>query len=448
MAEGFGSGLLDFINTPAGQGLLSAAFTGAAAARRGAPWNTLGAAGLGGLSGYLGAQDRAAAQANAELQRRREEQKLGMQNAIFARFGGLGAQAVQNTPAASESQPVGAGQTSIAADSQPSARTGGSFPLALNDVAALKAIGGPDFFDLYKYANDGVKREAGNYYVDPTSGNTTYMPRVPEGATVQNGRVVAMPGAAETNAAYQGAQTRANESAKAGYDFVNVPRADGSTMMVRRDQAAGYAGTAGGIGVTQSPQDQAYGADLAKASAEQYKQIQNAGFTAPGKIAKYQQLGQLLADHEGGKLSATGMQISQLGNSLGINIDKKLANKEAAQALTNELALALRDTSAGGGMPGAMSDDDRKFLQASVPNLSQSAEGRRQMIDMQTKVLSRQVDVARMARQWQQRYGRVDAVNPVTGKSFFDNLAEWSERNALFPQPAQQPAPAGVSGSW
>ena len=447
MAEGFGGGLLDFINTPAGQGLLSAAFTGAAAARRGAPWNTLGAAGLGGLSGYLGAQDRAAAQANAEQQRRREEQKLGMQQSIFSRFGGFGGQAAQDSPP-SAGGAITAGGSSPAggAGSLPSARTGGSFPLSLNDVGALKAIGGPDFFDLYKYANDGVKREAGNYYVDPTSGKTTYMPRVPEGATMQDGRIVAMPGAAETNAAYQGAQTRANESAKAGYDFVNVPRPDGSTMMVRRDQAAGYAGTAGGLGVTQTPADQAYGADLAKASAEQYKQMQNAGFTAPGKIAKYQQLGQLLADHEGGKLSATGMQISQLGNSLGLKIDKNLPNKEAAQIITNEL---VRESAGNNGSLGTgVSNADVQFMVNSVPNLSQSAEGRRTIIDMQTKVLSRQVDVARMARQWQQRYGRIDAVNPATGKSFFDNLSEWSERNPLFPQPAQQPAPAGVSGSW
>ena len=47
-----GSGILDFIKTPEGQGLLSAAFAGMAGARRGQPWNTAGAAGLGGVLGY------------------------------------------------------------------------------------------------------------------------------------------------------------------------------------------------------------------------------------------------------------------------------------------------------------------------------------------------------------------------------------------------------------
>jgi hypothetical protein len=53
------AGLLDFIQTPEGQGLLSAAFGGLASARRGGgPLNTIGAAGLAGINGYSGAQDQ------------------------------------------------------------------------------------------------------------------------------------------------------------------------------------------------------------------------------------------------------------------------------------------------------------------------------------------------------------------------------------------------------
>ena len=50
------AGLLDFVNSPEGQGLLSAAFGGMAAARRGQPINTIGAAGMSGLMGYQNAQ--------------------------------------------------------------------------------------------------------------------------------------------------------------------------------------------------------------------------------------------------------------------------------------------------------------------------------------------------------------------------------------------------------
>lgn len=51
------NGLLDFLQTPAGTGLLSAVAGGMAGARRGTPWNNAGRAGLAGLTGYAQAQD-------------------------------------------------------------------------------------------------------------------------------------------------------------------------------------------------------------------------------------------------------------------------------------------------------------------------------------------------------------------------------------------------------
>ena len=52
------AGLLDFISTPEGQGLLSATFGGLAGARRGQPINSIGRAGMAGLMGYGNAQER------------------------------------------------------------------------------------------------------------------------------------------------------------------------------------------------------------------------------------------------------------------------------------------------------------------------------------------------------------------------------------------------------
>ncbi len=51
-------GLLAFLNTPEGQGLLAGAFGGLAGARKGQPINSLGRAGMAGLQGYSNAQDR------------------------------------------------------------------------------------------------------------------------------------------------------------------------------------------------------------------------------------------------------------------------------------------------------------------------------------------------------------------------------------------------------
>jgi hypothetical protein len=119
----------------------------------------------------------------------------------------------------------------------------------------------------------------------------------------------------------------------------------------------------------------------AKDVADQRKAIMNAGFTAPSNIAKYQQIGKLLADVDGGKYTPAGTEFASALNGLGIKIDKNLPNKQAAASLANQAALELRNPAGGGGMPGALSDSDRNFLASMTPNMAQSAEGRKQVID-------------------------------------------------------------------
>jgi len=67
LLDGFG----EFARTPEGQGLLSAVFGGLAGARKGAPMNSLGTAGLAGLQGYSGALDR-----NAQMEQIAQQNEL------------------------------------------------------------------------------------------------------------------------------------------------------------------------------------------------------------------------------------------------------------------------------------------------------------------------------------------------------------------------------------
>jgi hypothetical protein len=84
MAES--GGLLDFIRTPEGQGLLSATFGGLAGARSGTPWNNLGRAGMAGVMGYGNAQDRQAQQGEAEqMKKYRQAQMDNYQSEIDKR---------------------------------------------------------------------------------------------------------------------------------------------------------------------------------------------------------------------------------------------------------------------------------------------------------------------------------------------------------------------------
>lgn len=133
------------------------------------------------------------------------------------------------------SAPQGAG---VSQGSKPG--PGGAFPISLDDITALQGYGykGADgLFNMYKYATDGVKREAGNYYQDPRSGEIRYMPKLGEGQTIgPNGEVATARGYAASNANIKGLETQANEAAK--YPFtVGADRAKQLTQAALDTQA-------------------------------------------------------------------------------------------------------------------------------------------------------------------------------------------------------------------
>ena len=347
--------------------------------------------------------------------------------------------------------------------------------MSIDQIAQLKALGGPDLMDAFKWANDPLKLDQGATYKDRITGKQTYMPKVGDGvAPDANGFYNPLPGYSEAQAGIEGAKARAVETAKAGLDLVSVPNSDGTSRMVPRAQAVQMlSGSPSAIpstgnkqptpeqmriiqadiqrtgnpspsinfnkkadpvvfGTTQSPGDQATQAATKKQLeaqatdiAEQRKGIMNAGFGAGTNIAKYQQLGKLLQDVDGGTLTGTGTQIASMMNSIGFKIDKNLPNKEAAAALGNEMALQLRNPANGAGMPGAMSDADRNFLISLIPNASQSAQGRKQLIDAAVSVERRKQQVAQFARNYEKKNGKLD-------NDFFDQMQAWSNENPLF----------------
>jgi len=70
------AGLLDFINTPQGIGLLSAVAGGMAGARRGAPINSVGRGLVTGLQGYQGAQDQLRQDSENAITKRYREMQM------------------------------------------------------------------------------------------------------------------------------------------------------------------------------------------------------------------------------------------------------------------------------------------------------------------------------------------------------------------------------------
>lgn len=177
-------------------------------------------------------------------------------------------------------------------------------------------------------------------------------------------------------------------------------------------------------------QEKEYDKTVGKQFAETFGELQAGAREASSRNAQLDELDRLLSQAETGTLTPALTKVKALGKSLGMDLEAlgitdDVGPLQAAQALSGQLALQLRNPEGGAGMPGAMSDKDREFLQAMVPGLGQTPEGRKMLIAAQKKVNQRSIQVAKLARDYANKNGRLD-----TG--FYDELAAFSEQNQLF----------------
>lgn len=162
-------GLLDFISTPEGQGLLSAAFGGLAGARRGTPFNNLGRAGLAGLGGYVDATDRMTQQAQIakrdqmyDLQLKQAQQQMADAEARKL----LAQQSAMSPGAMAVSQ--NGGPTLAAAQALPTTAPGFDFKRYGQGLAALGDVNGAMAIEqALKKDTTPIKLAAGETLVEP-----------------------------------------------------------------------------------------------------------------------------------------------------------------------------------------------------------------------------------------------------------------------------------------
>lgn len=186
--------------------------------------NVLGQ-GLGaGVQGYQGSiqqqqKDQMEA-AQLKLLQGKEQRATTLENTISSAFGGSqppqpGGAVTSGQVPPSVGLPPGPGVAPIA-----SLPRSGKFPLTLDQVALIKASGGPDLSAEYKMAHEGFERKQGSTY-EGTDGSMQSYARLGDGQVqAPDGSVSNARGYVGALAETEGAKATAQERAKAGYDLL------------------------------------------------------------------------------------------------------------------------------------------------------------------------------------------------------------------------------------
>lgn len=176
---------------------------------------------------------------------------------------------------------------------------------------------------------------------------------------------------------------------------------------------------------------------IGKGMGEQYLKIQQAGLDAPHQIAKYDRLANLLDGIKTNRLAPTFANIASIAEGFGIKLDPRLGPKQAAEALTNEIALTLRNPAGGAGMPGALSDADREYLRSMTPGLGKNPEANKLIIETATALAKRDQEIAKLARDYRRKNGKLD-------EGFYDAIEDYANAHPLFAKAATSPSAAAA----
>ena len=92
---------------------------------------------------------------------------------------------------------------------------------------------------------------------------------------------------------------------------------------------------------------------------------------------------------------ASLLTLKNIGQSLfNLPISEEATEQEVIQALSNRLALEIRNPTSGLGLPGSTSNRDLNFLIGAVPGLQRTPEGNAQLIEYFMKINDMKQDVA------------------------------------------------------
>lgn len=194
------------------------------------------------------------------------------------------------------------------------------------------------------------------------------------------------------------------------------------------------------INNTVNSGEREYDKVLNKAEAERFIGYQKGGQGAQSALSSLDVLENAMKDpnfYSGPGAERFALPLRQAQAAFGGD-PKAAASMESFRANASKAALDAM----GGSLGAGFSNADRDFVLNQVPNLANTPEGNRQLIDVSRKLRQREIQVAKMAREYAARNkGRLDS-------GFDDELAEYAAKNPLFPNRAPSQNLTGTGVKW
>lgn len=148
-------------------------------------------------------------------------------------------------------------------------------------------------------------------------------------------------------------------------------------------------------------------------------------------VSKMQAISNILDGIETGKGSEALLEGKRALKAVGVDfkalgLTDNVGELDAAKALANEMSLELRNPAGGAGMPGAMSDADRVFLQSMSGGLTMTPQGRQLLLDARKRIAERSNQEGKLLRDYARSHGGrldsgvYDALEELAAKPMFD----------------------------
>ena len=131
-----------------------------------------------------------------------------------------------------------------------------------------------------------------------------------------------------------------------------------------------------------------------------------------------------IANNPGVYFGPGGQMINQaraLARSMGLNIGEGAPEGEVFNSLARQMALQLRNPAGGAGMPGAMSDQDRNFLESMVPGLNRTREGNQLLLQMWREKEAHKLAESQERLRFMEANGSQQGLQP--------HMAQWQAKN-------------------